>query len=244
MSSIQVKHMPRLVRARVVATALGVAAVATLGVSTASGGPELRRDLAGAGHVRSSSVRTLSRVVAGVHFSLDVRTAGWGAGPITRDGQRFRSGSLLISKSERGPQGAEAVVFWTSVPRAEHAQPCTRLLGKPEQVSPAALAAVLASAPGTRLVRGPSNVTVGGRPAKFVVLSVRRDLGCDPGYFYSWPAPCWGACWVETNAGDTVKAWIVSVRGKLLLFEAETTKEASPRLEREVQGIVRSIRFR
>ena len=33
---------------------------------------------------------------------------------------------------------------------------------------------------------GPEDVTVGGRPAKHLVVRVREDLGCDPGYFFTW----------------------------------------------------------
>jgi hypothetical protein len=101
----------------------------------------------------------------------------------------------------------------------------------------------VATAPATKLVRGPSDVTLGGHPAKLVVVEVRRAIGCDPGFFYAWRSECWGACWVESNVGDTIRVWIVSVRGKRLFFAAETTTRADRRLEREVVEIVDSIRF-
>ena len=108
-----------------------------------------------------------------------------------------------------GPQGAEAIVFWTVFPDADNALPCTRLLHPPVGPSAADLAAAVATAPGTELVTGPSDVTVGGRAAKRVALRV----------------------------------WIVDVDGTRLFIEAETTKQAGPDLEREIQQIVGSIRF-
>jgi hypothetical protein len=52
-----------------------------------------------------------------------------------------------------------------------------------------------------------------------------------------------GPCWVKTNVGDTIRVWIVEVKGTRLFFEAETTDQASPALEQEIQQIVGSIRF-
>jgi len=121
----------------------------------------------------------------------------------------------------------------------------------------------MARAPGVKLVKGPTRVTVGGRPARHVVLTVRRELGCDPGYFFSWQpsAPdgeCWGACWLETNVGDTISVWIVEdVDGRRLVIEAVTEQPEShidPRaipvtradvlkVEAEIEKIVGSIRF-
>lgn len=245
MSSKLVKRVPAGLIALLgglATAALGPAAVAALLVPPASGGAEARQAERAANRVGSGAVRVLTRTVAGVRFTLEV-PSGWSNGPITRRGEGFRSGGLLISKSERGSQGAEGVVFWTSFPRAEQAEPCSEIFRTEKHASPAALAAVVARAPGTSLVRGPSNVRLSGRPATYVELKVRRDLGCDPGYFFSWRAPCWGACWVVTGVGDRIRGWIVAVRGKLLFFEAETNRQASADLHREIQQIVDSIRF-
>jgi hypothetical protein len=189
--------------------------------------------------------RTLSRSVKGVPFTLTVPDGNWADGPITRlpDGSGFREGDILISQSITGPQGAEAVIFWTRFPDGNQASACADLLDP--SLGPAAsdLAAAVAAAPGTELLEGPSDVTVGGYPAKHVLLRVREDRGCDPGYFYTWRGGCWGMCWVETNKDDTIELWIVDVAGKLLFIEAETTTQADSDLEREIQQIVRSIRF-
>ncbi|MGH2820688.1 MAG: hypothetical protein ACRDJ5_08545 [Actinomycetota bacterium] len=148
-----------------------------------------------------------------------------------------------INKDIVGPQGAEAIIFWTSFPDSEHAVLCGHLLSPPVGSSAADLAAAVATAPGTELIRGPSDVTVGGHPAKHVVLAVREDIGCDPGFFYSWQDERGGAVWGETNEGDTIRVWVIDVEGTLLFMEAETTEQATPDLERQIQQIVESIRF-
>jgi hypothetical protein len=189
--------------------------------------------------------KTLSRTVAGVPFSLSVPDRSWGPGPIRelRDGSGIREGDLLISKSILGPQGAEAVIFWTSFPEGNQAAPCGDLLGSSVGPTASDLATAVAAAPGTELVEGPSDVTVGGYPAKHVVLTVREDRGCDPGFFYTWRSKCLGPCWMETNVDDTIEVWVVDVVGQRLFIEAETTTQADSGLEQEIQQIVRSIRF-
>jgi Tol biopolymer transport system component len=190
--------------------------------------------------------KRLSRSVAGVPFSLTVPDRQWTAGPITRlaDGSGgFREGDLLISKSIKGPQGAEAVIFWTAFPDGDHADPCSNLVSSPVGPSAADLAAAVAAAPGTELVGGPSDVTVGGYPAKHVMLTVREDSSCEPGFFYTWRSECWGPCWMKTKRDDTIEVWIVDVVGTRLFIEAETTPQADSDLKQEIQQIIGSIRF-
>ena len=213
----------------------------------------------------------ISRNVGDTKFSLLVpRQSGWENGPIDQigapnpalGGAPFRVRSLLISKSLVYGQGAEAVILWTAFPDGGEATPCTKLLSPSAGRSPAALATAMARAPGTKVVRRPTQVTVGGRPATQVVLRVRKDLGCDQGFFFTWrpSAPdgdCWGACWLETGAGDTIRVWIVDVDGELLVIEA-ATKDAliaavwgtpvgrnqdSKEVAQEIAKIIESIRF-
>jgi hypothetical protein len=174
----------------------------------------------------------LSRIVDGVALSFRVQEGVW-----------LQFGTISINKSIVGPQGAEAIVFWTSFPEGDIADPCARLLGPSVGPTAANLAAAVSTAPGTKLVTGPSDVTLGGHPAKHVVLTVREDVGCDPGYFYTWHDVRWASLWPETQIGDTIRVWIVDVGGTLLFVEAETTEQASAELVREVQQIVGSIRF-
>ena len=178
----------------------------------------------------------------GVRFSFRVPTnAGW---------ERFSSistdkspgGPISLNKSIVGPQGAEAIIYWTSFPDGDYADPCASLLSPRAGRSVADLAAAVSTARGTQLVMGPADVTLGGRLAKRVILRVRKNVGCHPGFFYAWRAVTGGAFWT-TNVGDTIRVWIVDVDGTRLFIAAETTPQACCGLRREVERIVESIRF-
>jgi hypothetical protein len=259
-------------KARLILLLAFVAAVTLAAVATAS--PEAAKQRFGAasssgtvrdalcGTVKPNARGTLWRTVDGVCFSFKVPRAHppsswpWETGPWR--GIAGEIPSLFISKSTVGGQSAEAVIFWTSFPAGGEATPCATVLGSAIGRSIDALAQAMARAPGTRLVEGPTRITVGGRPARHVVLAVRRHLGCDPGYFFSWQeAECWAACWTDTNAGDKINAWIVDVHGKRLVIEAETAQPGSQdrppgwpvtradalEVEAEIEAIVESIRF-
>lgn len=184
------------------------------------------------GAIKPAPIGRQALTVDGVAFSFRVPTPRWA-----------RFGRISINKSTVGPQGAEAIIFWTSFPDGEYADPCTNVFSPPVGPSAADLAAAVSTAPGTELVTGPSDVTVGGRAATHVVLTVGEDVGCDPGFFYTWQDVEAGALWPMTGVGDTIRVWIIEVGGTRLFIEAETTTEAGSRLEQEIQQIVGSIRF-
>ena len=112
---------------------------------------------------------------------------------------------------------------------------------------------LIASAPGTALVSAPQDVTVGGYPAKHVVVVVREDAGCDPGFFYNWKAQTGGAMWGNTVPGDRISVWLVQVGARLLFIAGETHQNLSPGVaisdlgapvsSRRFQQIVDSIQF-
>jgi hypothetical protein len=156
---------------------------------------------------------------------------------------KYPRGPISLNKSIVGPQGAEAIIYWTSFPDGDYADPCARLLASSIGGSAADLAAAVSTAPGTTLVKGPSDFTLGGRPAKHVVLIIRRNVGCDPGFFYSWKDEFGGALWTTTAVGDTIRVWIIAVDGTRLFIAAATSEDATARLKREVKQIVESIRF-
>jgi hypothetical protein len=182
----------------------------------------------------------------GVRFSFTVPTkaryARW---------ERFSSistdkspgGPISLNKSIVGSQGAEAIIYWTSFPNGDYADPCTGLLGRSVGSSAAALAAAVSTARGTKLLKGPSDVTLGGHPAKHLVLTVRENVGCDPGFFYSWKDVYGGALWPTTAVGNTIRVWIIAVDGTRLFIAAATSEDATARLKRAVKHIVKSIRF-
>jgi hypothetical protein len=74
-------------------------------------------------------------------------------------------------------------------------------------------------------------------------LAVRKNVGCDPGFFYTWRDVNGGALWTTTGVGATIRVWIVDVDGTRLFIGAATTQEASSDLDQEIQQIVGSIRF-
>jgi hypothetical protein len=178
---------------------------------------------------------------AGVRFSFRVPRTGWESfkSVPTKNSPR---GPISLNKSFVGPQDAEAIIYWTSFPDGDYADRCGRVLAPSIRRSAAALAAAVSTAPGTKLLKGPSEVALGGRPAKHVLLTVRKNVGCDPGFFYAWRDVQGGAFWDRMDVGDTIRVWIVAVGGTRL-FIAAATKEEGARLKREVKQIVESIRF-
>ena len=151
---------------------------------------------------------------------------------------------MSINKSISGPQDAEAIIFWAASPDGRVPEPCTDGLGSETAGRSAAdVADTVAAAPGTELVRGPLDVTLDGRGAKHVVLTVREENGCDPGFFYSWEDAGVGALWTTTRVGDSIRVWIADVGDTRLFIEAETSTDSDRQLEREVEQIVESIRF-
>jgi hypothetical protein len=176
--------------------------------------------------------------VDGVRLSYRAPAKGW---------ERF--GVVSLNKSLVGPQGAEGIVYWSGYPDGVYTDWCSRLSNIAREPTTADLAAALASAPGTELVSGPSNVTIGGRNATHLVLYVHDDRGCDPGYFYTWHDVLGGALWPQTVPGDTIQVWLVKVDGLRLFIAGETQPlngvphHLAARFTREVEQLVESIRF-
>lgn len=189
------------------------------------------------------SIGRHSLTVDGVSLSFSLSTAA-------QDGWAM-FGNVSINKSVQGPQEAEGIIYWTSFPDGTRADPCANLLNPSVGPSAADLAAAVATAPGTALVTAPVDVVVGGRPAKYVVVSIREDLGCDPGFFFTWQAAMGGPLWMTTDAGDTIRVWIVDVDGARLFIAGETHRDSGspayeafgPELELEIEQIVDSIQF-
>jgi hypothetical protein len=63
--------------------------------------------------------------------------------------------AFSLNKSVMGPQDAEAIIFWTSFPDGGYVSPCANVLGPEAGGSAADLAAAVATARGTALVKGP-----------------------------------------------------------------------------------------
>ena len=169
--------------------------------------------------------------VGDVPLSFRMPAPGW---------ERF--GRISLNKSILGPQGAEAMLYWSSFPEGDRADPCGTLVKSPIGPSAADLADAVATAPGTELVKA-SDMTVGGRPARRVILTVREPHRCNPGFFFTWQDVKGGAFFPRTTVGDTIRVWIVDVRGTRLFFAAVTTEQSDSELERQIRAIIGSIRF-
>ena len=170
--------------------------------------------------------------VDGVAFSFEVPSEHW---------EQF--GYISLNKSVRGPQAAEAMIYWTRLPAGSIAWPCQGLRDPLIGPSIERAAATVASARGTELVEGPADAVVGGRPAKRLVLTVREDNPCDPGFFFAWDDAEVGALWPGTTAGDTIRVWIADLDGSLMFIGGVSKLDAGQALEDEIETIVASIRI-
>lgn len=183
--------------------------------------------------------------VDGVAFTVLIPGRGWeptvprGISMPALDGQA----RISVNRSYHGPQDAEAMIYWTSPFGALYTDPCQKVLGTSAEQPIAELASVVAAAPGTELVSGPSDVTLGGRSAKFIALRVSEDMGCSPGYFFSWDSFPGGALWLGADVGDTIRVWIVDLGGRNLFIAAETRADAEAGAGSDVREIVESIQF-
>jgi hypothetical protein len=175
-----------------------------------------------------------SLTVDGVSFSFVVPGRDW---------EQFGNISLQNGTRHRG-QAAEAIIYWTAFPDGEIADLCDSVLVPPGGPQTDRIAAAVAAAPGVDVVNGPVRVIVGGHVMDYVEVTVREDLGCDQGYFYSWPYADVGALWPFTDVGDTIRVWIVDVDGTRRLFiGGVTARDVDPVFGKEIQQIVGSIRF-
>jgi hypothetical protein len=173
-----------------------------------------------------------SVTVTGVSLSFVVPNHGW------ESHQR-----PYISKSDEGPQGAEAVIYWAGYPDSLSAQRCDAVL-RSGLGTPAQVATEIATAPGVELVSGPVGVTLDGRPAQRLAVTVQERVGCDPGFFYRWDPFGAGAMWMATGLGDTISIWIVDVDGTLIFLAVGTHPEAGQRIRGEIDEIIQSVQFR
>jgi hypothetical protein len=142
--------------------------------------------------------------------------------------------------------GQAAFIFWTDAPANVYAGPCAKEpLDPPAGDTPAELAAAVSSIPGTDLVGGPSDVTIGGHPAQLVTIQVREDVDCAPNEFFLWyreaDGPT-GGRWPDA-LGDTINAWIIDVDGTIVWIDGSWSVNTTPALHAEMRQIIDSIQF-
>jgi hypothetical protein len=175
-----------------------------------------------------------------VRFSFEIPTPGW----ISSAGAFPEGANLLLGI--RGQPTATWLLIWAI--DGVYADPCN---GEPAPVAgptAADLAAEVAGIPGIELVDGPTDVTVGGQPAKHVVIRIPRDIPCAPDAFRLWyvDAECQGddPCyrWASQHE-ETHYIWIVDAVGGRVWIEAETYGDPTPGTMERVQGMIDSIQF-
>jgi hypothetical protein len=182
-------------------------------------------------------------------LAFNVPSPGW----IHLYGDEIKKGSSYAAV-QSGEKTTATITFREESPDGVYADPCKHVrrdpVGRATETDSRAdhlqhsvdLATALATIPGTNLIDGPSDVTVGGLPAHYVALSVREDIPC-AGAFYLWydsDRPSRAA-----PPGEAIRIWIVDyLRFHLRLWiEAETYAGTAPQLDQEIQQIVDSMEF-
>jgi hypothetical protein len=98
-------------------------------------------------------------------------------------------------------------------------------------------ASAMTMIPGTDAV-GPTDTTVGGLPAKLVVLTIHADIACPPRQFYLYGADSA----YPATLSSVMSAWIVEVDGARYVMQA-LHDASDPTAAAEIQHIIDSIQF-
>jgi hypothetical protein len=156
-------------------------------------------------------------------FSFDLPSGGWST--------RYE-GNLEVGTYP----GSYAWIWFLGPIDAVSTDPCG---GESAPVTPTAaeMADAVTTIGGTDAT-GPTDVTVGGRPAKLVELTIQDGMACDRSSFWLF-----GDSSFYPNAlGSTIRMWFVDVDGEPFTVYADQDN-ASKDLEQEISQIVESITF-
>lgn len=176
------------------------------------------------------AVGRYSLVLEGVRLSLAISTPGW-----------ISNGIFGVDRATGvTPEGA-GFIFWAHAPDGVFADPCGKVKAPPTGSSVEELAAAVSAVPGIELVSGPSDVIVGGQPAKHLVVTIPEDAGCVAEHFFLWYASSVDQARYATELGSTIRIWIVDVDGSVVWIDGETYKGAGGEPEQALQQIVDSI---
>jgi hypothetical protein len=171
-----------------------------------------------------------SMVRSGTSFSVDM-PAGW-----------ISNGDFRIHT----PSNQAAIIFWGYPPTNVYADPCAKEpLDPPAGDTPAELAAAVSSIPGTDLVDGPADVTIGGHPAQLLSIRIREDVDCAAPEFLLWYAQQDGpdeGRWPDA-LGDTMDVWIIDVDGTNVWIDGTAGKTTTPAVREVIAQMIESIQF-
>jgi hypothetical protein len=168
-------------------------------------------------------------------YSIDIPTADW----VSAQGFEIRRDFL-------GSANAIDIILWDTSPVNTYSDPCAHTpRDPPVGTGLEAMAAAVATAPGTRLLEGPTDVTIGGHPAKRISLTLPSPLPCPAGGsgFKLWYEgdPANGRYpFVEQS---TIRVWIIDVDGTLVWVDTETYLGAPPSVQADLYALVGSIQF-
>jgi hypothetical protein len=167
----------------------------------------------------------------GVSFSFTMPSPDW---RVERGDGTLETGAF--------PQTSFAWLFFGGPNTWVNTDPCA---GKRAMVGPSIdeQAAALTTIDGTDAV-GPTDVAVGGRPAKLVVLTIHPDVPCAvPGLeLYGKTFPGGGTTLYPNSLTSTIKVWFVDIGGQVLMIHSDQLGP-NPKVEQEIQQVVDSIRF-
>jgi hypothetical protein len=132
--------------------------------------------------------------------------------------------------------------FFTSLVDNTFQDPCEHRERSPKiGSSPAALAAALAAIPHTTSTE-PVATAIGQRKATYVELAVQTELPCEPTSFYLWQdSP--GGYWWALGGGETIRVWIVDVRGQRVAIAARSYPGTGKEAQTEFETILASMAF-
>jgi hypothetical protein len=172
-------------------------------------------------------------VLQGTALSIELAGSDW-----------ISNGVFGIDKAAGVAADGAGLILWTNEADGIFADPCAGVRAPTVGPTIADLAGAIAAVPGTTLISGPTDVTVGGRSAKLVVLSIPDDIRCRAEEFYLWyDASKPDVARYATEIGSTIRVWIIDADGKRIQIDAETYDGAGPGPAEEIQQVIDSIQF-
>ena len=165
-----------------------------------------------------------SATMDGVPFSFAIPSDGWRS-------DRFKG--MLETGVFPGADYAW-VGFGSGSDRVNDVDPCKGVGRSVAGLTIDDLAQAYTAIPGTDAV-GPTDVTVGGRPAKLVVLTIHEDIACPPKEFDI------GGQYPNALSSE-IKLWLVDLGGPRFEIHADRAA-ANPGLDQQIEDIVDSVEF-
>jgi hypothetical protein len=167
-----------------------------------------------------------SGLFGGVPFSFAIPSTGWSSYAWTG----------MIEKSAYPSKDYAWIGFNWGGSGVNDIDPCREKSSGKSYSTVDAIAKAYTTIPGTSAV-GPTNVTLGGLPAKKVVLTIHDDIPCLPNMFKFDDSLTW-----PNALTSEVTFWFVDVGGKRFSLHIDRTAP-NPELQQEIDYIVNSVRF-